>query len=90
MTDQTATDVLTVLGTIVAERSTHHRPVPRKALTRAEAAESLGMSVDHFERHVQPELRLIRSGRLVLVPTAELDRWADRVAAITLDRKTTS
>ena len=29
---------------------------------------SLGMSLDWFQRHVQPELRLIRRGKLLLVP----------------------
>jgi hypothetical protein len=29
--------------------------VPRFALTREEAAASLGMSVSHFERNVQPD-----------------------------------
>ncbi len=33
---------------------------------------SLGMSLDSFERHVQPELRLI--------PLAELERWANENA----------
>lgn len=50
--------------------------VPRFALTRQEAAASLGVSVDHFERHIQSDLRLIRSGRLRLVPVDELKRWA--------------
>jgi len=58
--------------------------VPRLALTKAEAAASLGLSVDSFERHVQPELRLVRRGRLVLVPAAELSRWLERNAALTL------
>jgi excisionase family DNA binding protein len=52
-------------------------------LTRHEAADALGVSVDHFERHVLSELRVIRSGRLVLVPVAELRRWAERAAAST-------
>jgi excisionase family DNA binding protein len=52
-------------------------PLPRVTLTRREAAQALGMSVDHFERHVQPDLRVVRSGRLVLVPLRELERWAD-------------
>jgi excisionase family DNA binding protein len=56
------------------------RLVPRVTLTRAEAAQALGMSVDHFERHVQPDLRVVRSGRLVLVPLRELERWADESA----------
>lgn len=51
------------------------QPVPRFALTRKEAAISLGMSVDHFERKVQPHLKVIPSGQLVLIPTVELERW---------------
>lgn len=58
--------------------------VTRTALTRAEAARSLGVSVDWFERHVQPELRLVRRGQLVLVPVRELERWVDRSAALTV------
>jgi len=34
------------------------------ALSRREAAASLGLSIDSFERYVQPELRLVRRGRL--------------------------
>lgn len=51
------------------------RQIPRLALTRAEAAECLGMSVDSFERYVQPEVRLVRRGALRLVPVAELEAW---------------
>ncbi len=50
--------------------------VPRVALSRMEAAQSLGMSLDSFERHVQPELKLIRRGKLRLIPLVELERWA--------------
>jgi hypothetical protein len=42
------------------------------------------MSIDSFERHVQPELRLIRRGRLRLVPVEELARWADSAAERTV------
>jgi len=41
-------------------------PVPRVTLTREEAADSLGMSLDSFERYVQPDIRVIRLGRMVL------------------------
>src|SRR5687767_2727825 len=58
--------------------------IPRVALSRSEAAAALGISLDSFERHVQPDLRLIRRGRLVLVPVAELERWAESVAERTL------
>jgi excisionase family DNA binding protein len=54
--------------------------VSRIALTRSEAAEALGMSLDSFERHAQPELRLVRRGRLRLVPVRELERWLERNA----------
>ena len=43
-------------------------PIPRVALTREEAAAALGMSLDSFERHVQPTIRLVRRGRMRLVP----------------------
>jgi hypothetical protein len=59
-------------------------PVPRVALTREEAAASLGMSVDSFERHVQPTVRVIRRGRLRLVAVTELERWAEEHAERTL------
>lgn len=60
------------------------RPVPRVALTQQEAADSLGVSLDHFQRHIARDVRLIRSGRLVLVSVKELERWADENAALTL------
>jgi hypothetical protein len=60
-------------------------PIPRLALTREEAAASIGMSLDSFERHVQPSLRLCRLGRMRLIPIAELQRWLDEHAERTLD-----
>ena len=59
-------------------------PVPRIVLTREEAAASLGMSLDSFERYVQPNIRMIREGRLRLVPVSELQRWAEQSATRTL------
>jgi hypothetical protein len=60
------------------------RTVPRVALPRAEAAEALGISLDSFERYVQPELRVVRRGRLRLVAVRELERWVEANAARTL------
>ncbi len=51
--------------------------VPRLLLTRKEAAASLGMSLDTFERRVQPVIKLVPCGQLVLVPLRELERWCD-------------
>ncbi len=58
------------------------RSVPRVALTIDEAAGALGMSRDHLERHVLPDLRVIRVGRRLLVRVAELERWAQRHEAL--------
>ncbi len=52
------------------------RPVPRVALTRGEAAESLGVSLSFFKERIQPELRVIRLGSVRLFPIADLERWA--------------
>lgn len=69
------------LGGVVAGT----RQVPPLALTRAEAADCLGISVDSFERYVQPEIRLIRRGRIRLIPFRELERWAKENASFTLE-----
>lgn len=55
-------------------------PVPRFPLTRKEAAASLGVSLNHFERRIQPELKVIPCGQLVLVPVSELEKWVRRHA----------
>jgi hypothetical protein len=49
------------------------------------AAHALSVSRDFFAEHVLPELRVIRRGRLVLIPMSELELWADRNAARTLE-----
>ena len=87
MTDQSA---LETLAELVADRLSRRRLVDRKTYTRQEAADALRVSLDHLERHVLPDLRLIRSGRLVLVPVVEIDRWADRAASLTLDKRKAS
>jgi hypothetical protein len=59
--------------------------VPRIALRREEAAAALGVSDDHFDARIKPELRVVRSGRLKLYPVAELERWATESAAPILE-----
>jgi excisionase family DNA binding protein len=63
---------------------TARAPVQRVTLTPEEAAASYGVSRDFFDTHIKPELRLIRRGRLILIPVAELQRWANDNAARTL------
>ncbi|HTR74543.1 MAG TPA: hypothetical protein VMH33_04710 [Solirubrobacterales bacterium] len=54
------------------------QPLPRLLFTREESARILGMSLSHFQRHVQPFLRCVYSGQLRLYPPEELRRWIDR------------
>ena len=58
--------------------------VPRLALSKAEAADALGVSVDFLEQHVLHELRIVRRGRRRLIPLTELQRWIDLNAQRTL------
>lgn len=60
-------------------RRRRERPVAaveRILYTREEAATALGMSVDTFERRVQPFIRVVPCGALMQVPPEELRRWA--------------
>ncbi|MHB1539152.1 MAG: hypothetical protein ACYCUM_12115 [Solirubrobacteraceae bacterium] len=59
------------------------RPVPRLAFNQQEAAEALGISVDHFERHVKPHPPVVYSGSLKLYPLQALEEW---LAAHTIRR----
>lgn len=64
---------------LMSQRSRANRPVAaveRILYTREEAATALGMSVDTFERRVQPFIRVVPCGALVQVPPDELRRWA--------------
>jgi hypothetical protein len=66
-------------------RRSAHRPiesVPRRLLTRAEAAASLGMSIAHFERYVQPFLAVVPCGQLVLIEPRSLDKWVSEHARV--------
>ncbi|MFL5910102.1 MAG: hypothetical protein ACJ768_05975 [Gaiellaceae bacterium] len=60
--------------------------VPRLACRREEAAEALGISLDSFERYVQPHIRMVREGKLRIVPIRELERWLDEHATSTFVR----
>jgi hypothetical protein len=51
------------------------RAVPRLAFNQQEVAEALGISVDHFARHVKPDLPVVYSGSLRLYPRQALETW---------------
>jgi hypothetical protein len=69
---------MTTAGSV---RLVEGEPVARMLLTRREAAAALGMSLRHFQRHVQPYLRCVYSGQLRLYRPRDLERWADGEAA---------
>lgn len=58
--------------------------VPRLALSKTEAADALGVSIDFLEQHILHELRIVRRGRRRLIPLTELQRWIDNNAHRTL------
>jgi hypothetical protein len=59
----------------------------RLALTPSEAAQAIGCSRDFFDKHIGPELRWVRRGRLKFVAVAEVEDWLERSAALTIDRR---
>jgi hypothetical protein len=63
---------------------TRSKAVPALALTKTEAARSLGMSVRSFDKYVMPDVKIIRRGSMVLISVRELERWADESAERTL------
>jgi excisionase family DNA binding protein len=64
-------------------RMTRH--VPRLALTREEAAEALGIGLTTFKQQVQPHLRIVRRGKVRMIPVVELERWLEENAEAVLD-----
>ena len=50
----------------------------RLALSVDEAARAIGVSRDHFDRHVLPRIRVAHVGRRKLVPVVELERFLER------------
>jgi len=51
------------------------REVPRLAFNQQDAAAALGVSVDHFERHIKSHLPIVYSGTLKLYTLAALQEW---------------
>jgi len=54
---------------------------PRLGMRPEEAADLLSLSKDSFRRHVLPSIRVVKAGRLTLVPRSELERWLDEEAS---------
>ncbi len=69
--------VLRSLRSMLVMSNRVRREVPRLAFNQTEAAEALGISVDHFERHIKSQLAVVYSGSLRLYPRRELERWLE-------------
>lgn len=55
---------------------------PRLLLTRREAAVALGVSLSHFQRHIQRHIPCVYSGQLRLYRPEDLERWAEAEASL--------
>ena len=55
--------------------------VPALALRPEQAARALGVSRSFFFAEILPELRVVRCGRLRIVPVRSLEDWLERNAA---------
>jgi hypothetical protein len=56
----------------------------RLGLMPKDAALALGVSRAFFDEHIKPELKVIRRGRLIIIPVKELERWLAEQAERTL------
>lgn len=65
----------------MAQASVDSRRIPRLALRPEQAAESLGVSRSFFFAEILPELRVVRCGRLRLVPVRSLEDWLEKRSA---------
>lgn len=78
---------MTVQPAATRPNGSGRKATDRLALSKAQAAEALGgISVDSFERHVMPHLRVVRIGESrharVVIPVAELERYLEQNAAL--------
>jgi hypothetical protein len=55
--------------------------LPRFLFTREESARVLGMSLSHFQRHVQPHVPCVYSGQLRQYRPEDLRSWAEQAAS---------
>jgi excisionase family DNA binding protein len=60
----------------MSDRARRH--VPRLAFNQQEAAEALGVSVDHFVRHVKHNLPVVYTGSRRIYPRTMLEDWLEQ------------
>jgi hypothetical protein len=68
---------------LMSAEVTSTAPGPGKLLvSRREAASALGVSLSHFQRHIQPYLRCVYCGQLRLYRPDDLEAWAEDHAVL--------
>jgi excisionase family DNA binding protein len=50
---------------------------PALAISPAEAADRLGISLDSFERHVRSQVRTVRVGRRILISVSSIEAFVE-------------
>lgn len=60
-------------------------PTPALALRRAQAAASVGVSLEVFDRAVRPFVPAVRIGAVTVYPVDGLRRWLDRNVDVVAD-----
>lgn len=60
--------------------------VPLLALSPEQAAGSIGVSRNFFDKSILPELRIVYRGRKRIIPVRELNRWLEENAARAIAR----
>jgi hypothetical protein len=65
---------------LVVSRPRVDVPVPALALRRAQAAASLGVSLETFDAHVRPHVSVVRVGTVETYPVAGLQRYLEKNA----------
>lgn len=52
-------------------------PTETLAVSADRAAEMLGVSRDFFDEHIRPRIRVVRSGRRIIIPVRSIEEWLD-------------
>lgn len=52
----------------------------RATLNKTQAAQMLGVSVDHFDAHIEGTIRVVRSGRRRMYRVSDLFEWLEHHA----------
>lgn len=69
----------------MSRRRTSYGDVHPLALRPEKAAQALGVSRSFFFAEILPELRVVRCGRVRLVPVSSLEDWLERRSARAID-----